>query len=93
MFAIPTHLVLLGQLCQQVFVLEDIGVGVKWGERVEEKRGQLRSKACAESSILHKSRHCYMISEMVTPTLTYGTGRHRENLGAEMSPPGTLLLT
>ena len=26
-------------------------------------------------------------------TLTYGTGRQRENLGAEMSPPGTLLLT
>ena len=40
-----------------------------------------------------KSNNYHMGTVTMMPTLTYGTGRHRENLGAEMSPPGTLLLT
>ena len=45
----------------------------------------------ARSFIKSNNYHMGMVTMM--PTLTYGTGRQRENLGAEMSPPGTLLLT
>ena len=46
-------LVLLGQLRQEVLVLQDVGVGVEGREGVEEEGGELGGEAGTEGSLLH----------------------------------------
>ena len=47
------HLVLLGELRQQVLVLQDVGVGVEGGEGVQEEGGELGGEASTGGSFLH----------------------------------------
>ena len=46
-------LVLLGQLRQEVLVLQDVGVGVEGGEGVQEEGGELGGEARTGCSLLH----------------------------------------
>ena len=87
---------MFGQLCEQVLVLKYVRVWMKGGEGVEEEGGEL-GRDTGSCSFLSGRKgigdNLQSIQRFFTHTrwkgnLVKGTGRQRENFGAETSEPG-----
>ena len=88
------HLVLLGQLRQEVLVLQDVGVGVEGREGVEEEGGELGGEAGTEGSLLHVGDRQAeaelggrdvlawdVAGDVVTPVINMSSLQHRHQTG------------